>query len=248
MKKRSLAILVIAVMVGMLSFNVSAAATETIVVSPAEGLDVTWSIVKCDHVPAEALHVYSTLGIGWTKGGDIVKLVDQIDFGKGLVSLKVVTTCAEIVPDGSKCVIKAGDVIIAEIIPVKTASWDDTIELTATLKEPITGKQNVTVEFVGVMLPVFGDMTFEVTPNTIVASNAATASTTSALTTSAVSNAPTSLTSSTPTKTATLPKASPTAVKIESNSKNYTGVIVGIVCVVLALGGATAFILLKKKK
>jgi len=248
MKKRSYAILIIiAIIVCMLSVSVSAANTQSIVVSPAEGLGVTWEIVKCDHASPEDLKVYSTIGIGWGKDGDIFKLVDEIDFGKGLVSLNVVTTCADVVPEGSKCVVKAGDVIIAEFLPVKTASWDDTIDLTATLKAPITGKQIITIEFIGGKIPVFGDITFEVTPaNT--ATNAATALTTSALTSSAISNSPTSLISTNPTKAATPIKTPLATAKITTNPKNNAGLIIGIVCVVLIAGAATAFIMIKKKK
>lgn len=261
MKKRISAIFVtIAIILCFINQSLYAAETKEIFISPASEVEgVVWDIVTCEHSAPENIHNDGTLQIGWGKDGDIIKLVDEVDFGKGLVSAKAMITYAGTVPEGAKMVAKAGDTIIAEFVPVSTASWADPAEIKGTLKEPVKGKQVVTFEWVDNSCG-FGDITFVVTPDTTAPGNQnttnpqATANSSSpavsGTSSSASASAKTSAVNSLSTNnTSSTPKVSSTINNNDTKSKNNTNLIVGICAGVLILGGGiTAVIIYIKKK
>jgi len=249
MKKRLSAILIsISIIVGMLSLNITAADTQKIFISPAsDTLGVFWDIVTCEHQEPKKIKNDGVLQIGWCYDGDIIKLVDEIDFGKGLVSLKVMITHFDPVPEAGKIIVKAGDVIIAELVPLLTTSWADPLEVTGVLKEPIKGKQVVTFEWVNNSAGL-GDITFEVTPDLTAATNSATTtSTTAQLANPTATKGPTIFTAATHALSSS--SKSPIATEKNTNkSKNNTGLIVGSIAVIIVLGGAIATLFIIKKK
>jgi len=239
----------ILVFVLMFCLDSYAADTSTITIDPGAdtGGDV-WKVVTCNHIEPENIRNDGVLQIGWGKTGDIIKLVEPVDFGKGLVSLKAMITYANPLPEDSKIIVKVGDKIIAELTPIVTSAWNDQAEISGVLKEPISGKQIVTFEWLNNSAGL-GAITFEVTPDIIVivatsaATNAATNSATSVPTTTA-----SKATLGTPVVTISSSRAPSTTQIPIIKAQNNTNVIIGIVSIVLIFGGAiTTFIIHKKK-
>lgn len=261
--KRILAIAITATLVVfMFCFNISAA-NKTIEVDPGADLggDI-WTVVTCEHPSPEDIKNDGTYGIGWTKNGDIIKLTEPIDFGDGLVSLKVMMASVADPDANSKLVFKAGNTVFAEVMTINTGDWLTYQETSAVLKDAVKGKQEVTIEWV---LPDgdngsapgrnLGLMKFEVNGASSAATSAA--ATTSVASSSASPSAASSSASATKAATASATaKASATSSKpAASNSDSGTkdkssnvGLYVGIAAGVIVVGAIVAFIVIKNKK
>ena len=252
-KKFLSVVLATSLVILMFSFNISAANTS-IEVDP--GLDAggdIWEVVACIHEAPENIHNDEAYGIGWTKNGDIIKLVQPIDFGTGLASLKVMMASMSEPDPNSKLIFKAGETIIGEALTVNSNSWTEYVEVIATLTPAaasLKGPQVITVEWVlpdadNVAAPGrnLGIMTFEVKSDSGAAATVAPVSTVAS--TAAASTAATAKKATTAAVVATL-KPTATSVVTPAKSSNL-GLVLAIVGGVLVIGAGAAFILIKKK-
>jgi len=228
----------------MFTFNISAAGTSIVSIDPSVDIDGDVFTVICTHAAPENMHTEGgASGIGWTKTGDIANFTVPVDFGDGLVSLKVNIAAPNALTD-AKLIVKAGTTVIAEVVPVVTTAWEEYVEVTATLKDSIKGSQTVSIEWVNGGFNVW-NMDFEVKT---VAGAVSTAASTNAPAKTSVATSAVSTTAKTVVATTKPSTASATTAPAKTDKKSSAGLIIAIVAGVVVVAGGAAYIIIKKKK